>query len=170
MRDRVSAAPIRRRWPLAAAISAAMAVLLLVVWFLVPWWIGRPWGGKISDREQRASLVIPRGWVDATSEEAGQVVSEDSGDEVDPYRMPDLAATSWDSDQAVQGPQHVGIVVLPSAGSSLDRCTPNTRLRSVLRSPSVITDGGRLIAHLSVNTQRYRSSSSPPQPPRWCGQ
>ncbi|HEX8511024.1 MAG TPA: hypothetical protein VF635_16180, partial [Propionibacteriaceae bacterium] len=91
-----------RRWSLVAAVSVVLAgCLVLGVWLGTPWWTGRPWDGKLTDRERRVSIVIPDGWVDVTHDEAGRVVTSDaSGDEIDPYRLPDLAAISGESDTA----------------------------------------------------------------------
>jgi hypothetical protein len=120
----VDAAPVRRRWPIIAAATTGVAILLLVVWSLTPWATDES-GDKIADRQQRVSIVLPEGWINGTEENAGQIATEDSDDEVEPYRVPDLAALSWDSAKAVPGPQQVRIAVLTAPDdTSLDRLHP----------------------------------------------
>ena len=111
---------VRRRWRLAVAVPVVLG--LLAVWVGVPWFVGRPWGGRIADRDQRVSIVIPRGWTNATSDEAGRISTDDgSGGETDPYRVPDLSAYPWPRDQDLPGPQNIDIVIVPAADTFLEQ-------------------------------------------------
>jgi hypothetical protein len=140
-----------RRAPLVVVAALVLAFAAFVVVFAVPWWSGRPFGGMLSDRGDRVSLVIPHGWIDATADDAGKVVTrDDSGDETDPHRLPDLEAGAWDPDKAVPGSQRVTVEILPTDGAPLGQlhdqhtaavCAENENCRARRPAEPVTVDG-----------------------------
>jgi hypothetical protein len=112
--------PYRALLVVVAAVVLASAAFVVV--FAVPWWTGRPFGGTLSDRQHRVSLVLPDGWRSDTADDAGKVVTYDrSGGETDPHRLPDLAVVHFDPDNDVSGSSWVTIDILPSDAEPLEQ-------------------------------------------------
>ena len=146
--SRVAARPWLRR-PILAAGAAIGLGFLLVVDLGIPWWLGRPWDGRLADGEGRVSIVIPWGWIDATPDQAGQVVTDDSGEEIEPYRLPDLAAEAY-GDGEMAGPQRVDIAVLPAGSLPLGRRHAEHRA-AVCADPARCVHGWRPAVPMTVD-------------------
>lgn len=97
------------------------------------------------------SLALPKGWIETTPDDPGRIVTRDnSGDTIEPQRLPDVAASAWDSATSVPGDQNVRIDVLTPDGSSLRElhaqhvstvCSQDPRCREPRVVEEVTVDG-----------------------------